>query len=370
MHPLIAAPFLSDRLVLLPGSGQGLKISPLHFAELHHRAANDGLVPDWLSSAVSRHWAADISGCTLRDVMLVRDVSPYGYVRASWEIDKGCDYDCPHCYLGQKKFEGISAKHKLRLLKIMRDAGVVWLQITGGEPLIDRHFPLVYQAAHELGMMVAVSSNGSQLHKPLIRDLFTRHRPYRLTLSVYGATADTYDGFTRNRGAFDRFSRGLAAAKEADLPVRLNIIVGEHNAHEIPAMKALAEDHGFPHQVYTNMSPTIDGGAEPLPTQAADYLRKRFPFTGCNAGHTFFHADPFARASICKVGRDPQIDLMTEGVEGLRRLGGIADSLQLRTGGCSGCQLSGTCWTCRPLAKLYQEAKAPRKTYCQHSDGR
>ncbi|MGI5401402.1 hypothetical protein ACQEVG_18540 [Streptomyces sp. CA-135486] len=96
MHRLIAAPFLGDRLVLIPGSGQGLKISPLHFAELRHWAANDGLVPDWLSSVVSRHWAADISGRALRDVVLVRDVSPYGYVRASYEINKGCDYACLH----------------------------------------------------------------------------------------------------------------------------------------------------------------------------------------------------------------------------------------------------------------------------------
>jgi hypothetical protein len=61
---------------------------------------------------------------------------------------------------------------------------------------------------------------------------------------------------------------------------------------------------------------------------------------------------------------------MDEGVEGLHRLGTIADSLMLRTGGCSGCQLSGTCWTCRPLAKLYQEAKAPLNTYCQHAERR
>lgn len=48
------------------------------------------------------------------------------------------------------------------------------------------------------------------------------------------------------------------------------------------------------------------------------------------------------------------------------RLGSIADALMLRTGGCTGCQLSGSCTVCRPLAKLYQHAKAPLDTYCQH----
>jgi len=53
------------------------------------------------------------------------------------------------------------------------------------------------------------------------------------------------------------------------------------------------------------------------------------------------------------------VSLPTEGIAGLTRLGEIADSLMLRTGECSGCALSGTCWTCRPLARLYQQAKAP-----------
>lgn len=368
MHDLIVSPFLDDYLVVRPGHASGIKIPLTRFLELK-RAFDEHLEsPVWLVDAARRTWNAEVGGLPADERLLVRNPSPYGYGRASYEINKGCDYDCPHCYLGQKKFEGLNWEHKAQLLEIMRDAGVLWLQITGGEPLIDRLFPMVYTRAHALGMMISISSNGSQLSKPPILHLLTKRRPYRITLSVYGATAATYDGFTRNRGAFDRFTRGLSAAREAELPVKLNLIVADDNAHELGAMQALAEQYGFPHQTYANMSPTIAGGSEPLPTQAADFLRQRKPFGGCNAGHTFFHADPFGVASICKVGRDPNIRLIEEGVEGLRRLGEIADSLMLRTGGCSGCSLSGTCWTCRPLAKLYQEAKAPKRTYCQHSE--
>jgi hypothetical protein len=39
---------------------------------------------------------------------------------------------------------------KVRLLHMMRDAGVVWLQITGGEPTIDKHFIDPYRLAFEL----------------------------------------------------------------------------------------------------------------------------------------------------------------------------------------------------------------------------
>jgi MoaA/NifB/PqqE/SkfB family radical SAM enzyme len=265
-----------------------------------------------------------------------------------------------------KKFEGLSWSDRERLLHILRDAGVLWLQLTGGEPLIDKLFTEVYSLAYELGMMISISSNGSRLSNPKILQLLTTRHPCRLTVSVYGATAASYDGLTRRRGSFAKFERGLAAAHEAGLPINLNLIVARHNAHEVDQMRAMAEGFGLPYHVFSNMSPTIYGGAESLPAQSQEYLRKRKPFTGCNAGHTFFHVDPHGIASICKVGRDPQIPLMTEGVDGLARLGGIADGLLLRQGGCSGCTLSGSCGTCMPLVTLYRKAKAPLSAYCQH----
>ncbi|MGH3923368.1 MAG: radical SAM protein [Pseudonocardiaceae bacterium] len=366
LHELIASPFLDDYLVLRPGSPRGLKIPPRKHLELEQAATADDVCPAWLVDAVRHSWNLDIAGRPVGKTVIVRTRSPYGYGRASYELNLGCNYDCEHCYLGLKRFDGLVWPDRERLLHIMRDAGVLWLQLTGGEPLIDKLFTEVYGLAYELGMMISISTNGSRLHRPQILDLLTTRRPYRVTLSVYGATADSYDGLTRRAGSFKTFTKGLAAAHEAGLPLSLNLIVTRHNAHEVDEMIALAERHRLPHHIFSNMAPTIYGGAESLPAQSVEHLRKRKPFTGCNAGHAFFHVDPHGMASICKVGRDPQIPLMTEGVEGLRRLGGIADSLLLRQGGCTGCALSGTCGTCMPLVTLYRKAKAPLSAYCQH----
>ena len=171
---------------------------------------------------------------------------------------------------------------------------------------------------------------------------------------------------TRRRGSFRRFMRGLAAAHEAGLAMRINIVVCNRNAREIPQMKAIADRFGIPSFEFTNISPTIHGGGEVLPSQAREVLRTRKPYTGCNAGITHFHADPHGKASICKVGRDPQVDLITEGADGLRRLAAVADALVTRHGGCSGCTLQKTCGTCMPLASLYRQAKAPLDVFCQH----
>jgi MoaA/NifB/PqqE/SkfB family radical SAM enzyme len=366
MHELIASRFMDEFLLVRPGCRNGVNIGQRRYAELAASVTQDQC-PAWLLPAVARAWP-DLSPPPgpVGGWVLVRPVSRYGYARASYEMNLGCNYDCPVCYLGVKQFSGLDWADRVTLLGAMAEAGVLFLQLTGGEPLIDKLFADVYGLAFELGMMISVSTNGSRLSSPKTLTLLNERRPYRVTVSVYGATAPTYEAVTGRRGSFRSFSRGLVAAQAADLNLQLNVIVVKDNAHEVDAMIAIAERLGVPHTVYTNISPTIYGGPESLPSQSEAHLRQRKVFTGCNAGHTFFHADPHGRVSICKVGRDEQISLVDEGAAGLTRLSAIADSLLLRTGGCSGCQLSGACTVCRPLAKRYQQARAPLHTYCQH----
>jgi MoaA/NifB/PqqE/SkfB family radical SAM enzyme len=366
-HALIASPFLDGHLLLRPGARSGARIPAGHYEQIKSAVATARPLPAWAAETAAGTWGLDLAGHPADGTVLVREKSPYGYCRASWEINLGCNFGCKHCYLGERPFSGLPWEHKVRLLDIMRQAGVLWLQITGGEPTMDPHFQDAYRYAWQAGMMLTISTNGSLLWRPDLLGLFTQCPPYRLVVSMYGASEESFDALTQRRGAWKSFHRGITAARTAHLPLRINIVVTEDNAHEADAMAALAEQWGIEHHAYTNMTPTIYGGGEPLLAQSAEHLRQRKPFTGCNAGHTFFHADPHAKVSICKVGRDDQIDLMTEGADGLLRLGAIADRLMLRTGGCQGCALSGTCRVCRPLAKHYQEAKAPLPTYCQHT---
>jgi hypothetical protein len=47
----------------------------------------------------------------------------------------------------------------------MRDAGVLWLQLTGGEPTVDSLFGATYARAFDLGMMIEVLTNGDRRNK-------------------------------------------------------------------------------------------------------------------------------------------------------------------------------------------------------------
>ena len=364
-YQLIVSPYPDGHLVVSPGREGGIRIGVNKYAELRD-AAPAAPVPGWLATAARAQWDQDVSGLTTDEAVMVRPETPYAYARASYELNLGCNYDCEHCYLGEKVFDGMQWPGRRRLLDVMAEAGVLWLQLTGGEPLVDALFRETLAYAYGLGMMIQVSSNGSRLHQPRMIELLTAYRPYRVTLSLYGATEESYDAMTRSRGAFKRFVRGLDAAREAGLTMRINCIVSNRNVHERDAMQALAGRYGIPAFEYTNITPTYHGTGEVLPSQAREVMKRHTPYTGCNAGITHFHADPHGKASICKVGRQEQVDLIAEGAEGLRKLAAVGDRMTTRHGGCAGCTLQKTCGTCMPLATLYRQADAPLETYCQH----
>ncbi|WP_327689046.1 radical SAM protein [Streptomyces tubercidicus] len=367
MHELIAAPFLNDYLLLRPGNASGVKIRAHHYLELRQAVAADKSVPEWLRKVAHGRWGLDLDSQRPSETLLIREPSPYGHGRASYEVNNGCNWACDHCVYGTKRHEGLAWPAREQLLHVLRDAGILWIELGGGECTIDRHFPDTYTLAYDLGMMVEILTNGSTLFRPHMLDLLTMRRPYRVTLSVYGATENTFDGFTNRRGAFKKFMRGLAAAREAGLPLSLSVVVTRENAHEAPAMRALATRFASRVREYSHMSPTFAGGSEPLAQQAPEYLHRTTPFTGCDAGHTSLNVNPFGLASVCKVSRDHPIPLLKEGVAGLSRLGDIADRALQRHSGCSGCTLQKTCTTCMPLVTLYRRAGSPLNRYCQHT---
>ncbi|WP_327316542.1 radical SAM protein [Streptomyces sp. NBC_01235] len=366
MHQLVASPQDGKFVMVRPGARGGIQLPFAFYRELGTAVAERSPVPEWLVGAARQAWGLELEHRSSEQVVLVRSQTPLNYSRATWEINRGCNFACDHCVVWKRPFEGLSPADKGRLLELLRGAGVLWLQFTGGEPTIDPDFPVAYRQAYGIGMMLEILTNGTRLaHKPTL-DLLSTLPPHKITVSLYGATADSFDALTRKRGAFNRVMKGLAAAREARLPLDLSLIITRHNAHEAAAMRRLAEQYATRYKEFANISPTYDGELGPLAAQAPEYVDRAGVFTGCPAGHTFFHVDPFGWATMCKVGRENPVDLMTEGLDGLLRLPAIADAQMLRSGGCNGCRLSETCRVCRPLAKLYQDAKAPLHTYCQH----
>jgi hypothetical protein len=201
---VIVSPQEDIYVAVRPGAQAGIQLPAAKYAELISAAARADAVPAWFVDAARQAWEIELARQPTDRVIAVRPAShgPVTYSRASWEINKGCNFSCEHCYLEQRPFAGLPLAEKLRLIDMLADMGVLWFQITGGEPLIDPDFSSAYQRAHDAGMMLEILTNGSRLARVELLGLFAAAPPHKIKVSMYGAGPETADALTQTRGAF------------------------------------------------------------------------------------------------------------------------------------------------------------------------
>ena len=85
----------------------------------------------------------------------------------SLELLPLCNMSCDMCYVRLSR-EEMDQKGRIRggiewleLAKQMRDAGTLFLLLTGGEPLLHPDFQLIYRELKKMGMIITLNTNGT-----------------------------------------------------------------------------------------------------------------------------------------------------------------------------------------------------------------
>lgn len=365
MQPYICGRFVDRYLVVCRTGGQGAVINEHRYLELVSLSENsEAKAPGWLISVLSKLDAMPVNNRLLSNLIFIRKPGTIGFAKASYEITEACNFSCKHCYLGDKNKAQLTVENKKGVLNLIERAGCIWLQITGGEPLLNRDFIETYVHAQSLGFLVVLSTNGSLLLSPQIARTLQKYPPWRLTMSLYGATEYSYEALTQVRGSAKMVIGGLCWAKEKGLRVRVNIIVTDYNKNEISEMIGIVEDLGFDYYVFDKITPTINGDRAPLEVMADEFYCRRnedkeravskTQNSSCLAGKTFFHIDTKGALSVCKIARSPNINLLKTGVAGFTQLSDIADEILRRPPECHGCENKQLCKTCAPILSLYR----------------
>jgi cyclic pyranopterin phosphate synthase len=170
------------------------------------------------------------------------------YLRLS--VTDRCDLRCSYCmpeqmqFLPRKEVLSLEELHKLALAFI--DRGVTKIRLTGGEPLVRRDvIELVRAIGRKLGdglEELTLTTNGTQLEK-FAEELFDAG------LRRINVSLDTMDGALfeqlSRRDRLNDVLRGIAAAKEAGLKVKLNTVALKGlNEEEIPFLVEWAHANG------------------------------------------------------------------------------------------------------------------------------
>jgi len=200
-------------------------------------------------------------------------------VQAMVELTYGCNLRCVHCYNPTHEAKNeLTTEQVLRTLDELAAQGCLRVGFTGGELFTRRDALEIMRYAKSLGLVINILTNATMI-TPAIADQILALEPYQVDVSVYGATAGTYESVTRVPGSFARFVRGVDLLTERQVPVLLKLALMTLNVHEHEAMREFARARNLPYQVNTEIHPKVDGSLEPLayrlpPEQAFEVWRQ------------------------------------------------------------------------------------------------
>lgn len=204
----------------------------------------------------------------IRQLLLQRAAATKSPVSAIFELTPRCNLRCRMCYIRMTPEEMApygrerTTEEWLALAEQLRDAGVVFLLLTGGEPLLRPDFPALYRAVIGMGFSVSINTNGTLLnetHAALFREL----PPATVNLTLYGAGKEAYRRLCGDGEAYHRAVRAVELLREAGTYLSLNTTITASNQAELPQIAAFARERELPLRVVTYLFPPLrrDGPA-------------------------------------------------------------------------------------------------------------
>ncbi len=162
----------------------------------------------------------------------------------SIDLTSRCNFRCVHCYVRSNDGKRELALGEVeRIFDELAAAGCLWLLITGGEPLLRLDFREIYLLAKKRGFLVNLFTNASLVTEE-IAAMLSEWPPFAVEVTLYGASAETYERVTGVPGSFQRCLDGINLLKHNNVRLRFKTMLLRINRHELGQMMKMAQGLG------------------------------------------------------------------------------------------------------------------------------
>jgi radical SAM protein with 4Fe4S-binding SPASM domain len=172
-------------------------------------------------------------------------------VSGTFELTARCSLNCRMCYINQpagdvsQRQRELSAEQWLKIAREAIDEGMHYLLLTGGEPLLRPDFFQIIEPLTRWGIFVSLFTNGTLITKDVAKRL-AQSPPFKIEITLYGATEKTYEAVTRIPGSYSLCLKGIENLLEQGLLLVLKSTLTRQNVGELEAMRQLAHSFGVP----------------------------------------------------------------------------------------------------------------------------
>lgn len=171
-----------------------------------------------------------------------------------------CNMNCDMCYvrLGREEMEAKGRLHTadewLEIGRQMKDAGVLFLLLTGGEPFLYPDFRRLYLELRKMGMIITINTNGTLIDEDLA-EFFGKYKPRRVNITLYGTDEETYANLCHYPGGYEKTLRGIRLLREQGVDVKVGGSLARANQDDLDKLLDIGEELDIPVRVDTYMMP-------------------------------------------------------------------------------------------------------------------
>lgn len=154
---------------------------------------------------------------------------------AVWEITLGCNMNCKHCgsSAGIARSDELTTEECYRLCEELAETGCNTVSLMGGEPFLRNDWYLIASCVKDLGMDLAIVSNGLLLPKEI-------DRISQLDVSVIGLSLDGVENIhdsIRSAGSYKSVINAIDLLKKHDIQTTVITTITKTNFNELPRLK-------------------------------------------------------------------------------------------------------------------------------------
>lgn len=183
---------------------------------------------------------------------------------ATFELTARCNLQCKMCYLRhaandrQAKEKELTTEQWIRLAEEARDEGMLLLTLTGGEVLLREDFKILYEKLMNMGFLINILTNGTLIDKKFV-DWIATIPPMRISMTLYGASPETYKNVTGFAGGYDRVMHAVDYLMEKGIPIQLKTTMVKGNIDDFDQLHDYAIEKTGVLGVVNYISPSREG---------------------------------------------------------------------------------------------------------------
>lgn len=184
-----------------------------------------------------------------------------------FELTFRCGLHCTHCYTDCYNRPSCAVRELKtadvkKVLDRIHELGVVWLCLTGGDPVARADFSEIYRYSKEKGFIVTVFTSGYSCGDEVVK-VFRDSPPFSIEVTLNAVAREPYEKISHVKGSFERVMKNIRRMKRARLPLTIKAQVTKENILELPRIRKFAGRYNIKFLPDVFLYPRLNGDPAP-----------------------------------------------------------------------------------------------------------